>query len=125
MAFQSPYRGEEPLVKMSPQTRNLVSRLMLLIVGIVLTWVSFRTFEWVADGGITYPTGNSHGSYRRSAVPALAMLFAGLSGILGVTMIVAAALPLRAMHKMFDRWYRPPVTGDRNAGDGYSSRWWW
>lgn len=123
MVWRSPYR-EEP-----PQPRSiwptLVSRGVLLAFGIVLAYVSMRGLRGISDAyGASPPpmTNTYHGRTSLNVYPIVPPLLMIGMGLLGGTMIVAALLPVKTMQKLFERWHRPPVTGDR--GSDYHGRWW-
>lgn len=130
MPWQSPYRGEEsPVDRLSPKTKEWISRGVMFGIGFLLAYFAVRGMVRVSEADFIPATtqGSSYRGYQRRGTASV-----GLWGVLilmafvGVTMAVAALLPVGTMQALFERFNRPPETGDRSpaSGDFYGRPWW-
>lgn len=137
MPWESPYRGEEsPLDKLSPKAKEYISRGTMLVVGTAFAYGSLRGI-----GGLYTTFGvpttqplflNSSLSHHTTVnwFPWMPWMTVVGMGLLAGTLIVASVLPVSTMQSLFERWNRPPVTGDRGldgADAGLMRFWlpWW
>lgn len=120
MAFQSPYRSEEPLPELlSPKAREWVSRTLMILIGATLLYFSLRSVFGLTDLHAqsatqpSYPSGNTFGRRdNRAVIPAFVFIvWAAVlgMGLIGMTTIAAAFIPVTTMQRLFERIYRPPA----------------
>lgn len=131
MPWQSPYRGEaSPADRLSPRAREWVSRCVMFGIGFVLAYFAVRGMVRISAADFV-PAAATQSynpySYRRRNDPRLLLwVVLILMAFVGVTMAVAALLPVGTMQRLFETFNRPPQTGDRNldSDDPYGRPWW-
>ena len=130
MAWQSPYRGEQSaLDRVSPRAKDWVSRGVILVIGLLLVYFAARGMIRMSEADFmpAAATQSSYRSYQRRGTASIWLwLVVIVMAFVGLTMAVAALLPVGKMQVLFERFNRPPATGDRSPEtDDYYDRPWW
>ncbi|MGC4032982.1 MAG: hypothetical protein QM754_14845 [Tepidisphaeraceae bacterium] len=119
MVWQSPYR-EEPKKPPSAVTQWL-SRGTMLVIGIVLAYYGVRgligLYDWFLHERPSLFVKNYLGRTKVNWIVILAPLGMISLSLIGGTLIAASVLTVETMQSLFERWNRPPVTGDRDGAD--------
>lgn len=99
-----------------------MSRAAMIGVACVLIWVCLRGIWSLYH---VHQVATTQASQMRTRVyfPLFAWLSLITTGLIGSLTLAAALLPVATMQQLYERWNRPPVTGDR-SGDDIGPLWW-